>query len=175
MKKKKRIFGGIAWSWAALAVFIVMTMLMTHTRVYGNSMQPTLREGDHLFIDRLCYLTGKPKRFDIVVFSYQYKSNTYYIKRVIGLPGETVRINEDGVIYVNGNALIEHYGNAAITDSGLASREIVLGEDEYFVLGDNRNDSADSRDPGVANIKEKDIAGKALLCIWPFQRAGLIE
>lgn len=175
MRDRKKKFRSMAGLLTVLAVLGVITVLMTHTRVYGNSMQPTLKDGDHLIIDRLSYLIKKPERFDIVVFSYQYKSNTYYIKRVIGLPGETVRINEDGVIYVNGNVLIEHYGNAAITDSGLAAREIVLGEDEYFVLGDNRNDSADSREPDVANIKEKDIAGKAWLCIWPFQRAGIIK
>ncbi|MDO5540022.1 MAG: signal peptidase I [Eubacteriales bacterium] len=175
MKRRKRIPGGIFALVIALAILARTSLVITHTTVYGNSMQPTMEDGDHLIINRLSYLNGKPERFDIVIFPYQYKSDTYYIKRVIGLPGERIRINEDGIIYVNGNILIEHYGNAAIMDGGLASKEIILAEDEYFVLGDNRNDSTDSRDPEVANIKEGDIVGKAWACIWPFERWGTFQ
>jgi len=175
MKRKKRFSWKITSLFAFAAVSAAVTLSVTHTTVQGNSMQPTLENGDHLLINRLSYLGTKPERFDVVVFSYQYKTNTYLIKRVIGLPGETVRISEDGIIYVNGNILIEHYGNDVIADGGLATKEIVLGDDEYFVLGDNRNDSADSREPGVANIKESDIVGKAWLRIWPFGQIGILE
>lgn len=145
--------------------------LIQRTRVNGDSMMPTLYDGDNLIMDKASYYFRDPRRFEMVVFSYQYRENTYYIKRVIALPGETVCIR-DGVIYVNGKALIEHYGNELIEDGGLATQEITLAADEYFVLGDNRNTSVDSRDPSVGNIKKKDIVGRAWLCLTPFARFG---
>lgn len=156
-----------------LCTLFVSHFLIQRTRVNGDSMMPTLYDGDNLVMDKISYRFRKPKRFDIVVFSYHYRENTYYIKRVIALPGETVRIR-NGVIYVNGNALIEHYGNEPVEDGGLATQEITLGEDEYFVLGDNRNSSADSREPSVGNIKRSDIVGRAWLCLTPFERFGIL-
>ena len=175
MIKKKRVPGGFLILSAVLLVLLVMPFLVKMTTVHGDSMLSTLADGDHLLIDRLSYRIRKPQRFDVVVFSYQYKPNTYYIKRVIALPGETVRISDDGVIYINGNVLEEHYGNARIMDSGLAAYEITLGEDEYFVLGDNRNSSQDSREPDVGNIKEKDIVGRGWFCLFPFVRFGVLK
>lgn len=158
-----------------ITVIIAVPYFMSITTVHGDSMLPTLKDQDRLLIDRLSYHIGHPARFDVVVFSYHYKPNTYYIKRVIALPGETVRISADGVIYVNGNVLVEHYGNAPMLESGLASGEVTLGADEYFVLGDNRNSSVDSREPDVANIKRSDIVGRGWFCIAPFARFGVIE
>ena len=99
-------------------------------------------------MDKLSYRFKDPERYDIIVFPYQYKEETYYIKRIIGLPGETVQII-DGTIYINGSVLDENYGREKMVSSGLALDEIQLGEDEYFVLGDNRNASSDSREPDV--------------------------
>ncbi len=154
-----------------LCALFVSHFLIQRTRVNGDSMMPTLYDGDNLLVDKISYRFYDPQRFDMVVFSYHYRENTYYIKRIIALPGETVRIR-NGSIYVNGNVLIEHYGNETIEDGGLATQEITLGEDEYFVLGDNRNASADSRDPGVGNIKRTDIVGRAWMCLTPLERFG---
>ena len=175
MMKNRRISGSLLILLAVLMLIIVMPYFLKLTTVNGDSMLPTLENGDRLLIDRFSYRIGKPQRFDVVMFSYHYKPNTYYIKRVIALPGETVRINAEGVIYVNGKALVEHYGNAPILDSGLAANEMTLGEDEYFVLGDNRNSSQDSREPDVGNIKESEIVGRGWICLAPFVRFGVLK
>ena len=112
---------------------------------------------------------------DIVVFPYKFEENTDFIKRVIGLPGEKVRIDKEGHIYINGEVLDEHYGKAVIIDPGRAEKEITLGSDEYFVLGDNRNNSTDSRDPFVGNIQKSDFIGKAFLRIWPLDKICFIK
>ena len=114
-------------------------------------MSPTLESGDNLWIDKFSYKISDPKRFDIIVFPYK-DTDVFYIKRVIGLPGETVQIAPDGSIIIDGQILQESYGKEIIMDSGTACDPITLGKDEYFVLGDNRNDSRDSRWPDVGNI-----------------------
>jgi signal peptidase I len=124
----------------------VVRYLGQKTLVDGSSMSPTLEDGDVLIIDKISYRFREPQRFDIVVFRYLYKENSYYIKRIIGLPGETVQI-KDGKIYIDGQLLEEDFGNAEIKKPGRANQPITLGKDEYFVLGDNRNISSDSRDP----------------------------
>ena len=140
----------------------------------GESMYPTLYDRDNLIVDKLSYRFHNPERYDIIVFPYQYKEKTYYIKRIIGLPGEKVQII-DGYVYINGEKLDEDYGREVMEDAVLASEEITLGEDEYFVLGDNRNASEDSRFPDVGNIKRKDIIGKAWVRIWPLSRIGFMK
>lgn len=175
MKKDRRIPGRLLFLSAVLAFAIALPYFVKQTTVKGDSMLPTLKDGDCLLIDRLRYRIEDPERFDVVVFHNPYRSDTYYIKRVIALPGEKVRISADGDIYVNGRVLIEHYGNEAIQDGGLAANEITLGEDEYFVLGDNRNFSADSREPDVGNIRKSEIVGKGWICLFPFERFGVLE
>ena len=138
-------------------------------------MEYTLSDGDNLIVDKISYRFKKPERFDIIVFPYQYEENTYYIKRIIGLPGETVQIDEDGNIYIDGEVLEESYGREVIQDPGQAIEPIKLGEDDYFVLGDNRNASADSREPSVGVIHGKDIIGRAWLRIFPFDKMGFIK
>ncbi len=145
------------------------------TRVDGSSMENTLTNGDNLIVDKISYRFHEPERFDIIVFPYQYKENTYFIKRIIGMPGETVQITDKGEILINGEELVESYGREVIKDPGLASDPITLGEDEYFVMGDNRNYSKDSRFPDVGNIKRADIIGKAWLRIYPFDKIGFIR
>ncbi len=118
-------------------------------------------------IEKVSYRFSDPARFDIVVFRIPGEDKTYYIKRVIGLPGETVEII-DGMIYINGELLEEGYGNEPMQYSGLASDPITLGEGEFFVLGDNRNDSTDSRFASVGPVTSDQILGHAFLRIWPF-------
>lgn len=112
----------------------------------GHSMEDTLDDGDNLIVDKLTYRFRDPVRYDIIVFPYKYKEDTYYIKRIIGLPGEMVQITEEGNILINGEILEESYGREVMKSPGIAADPIILGEDEYFVLGDNRN--CQRRQPG---------------------------
>ncbi|HIT89770.1 MAG TPA: signal peptidase I [Candidatus Merdenecus merdavium] len=144
------------------------------TQVSGQSMEDTLHDKDNLIVDKITYRFKDPKRFDIIVFPYRYQKDTFYIKRIIGLPGETVMI-EDGIIYINGEPLEEDYGKEVIEDSGRAGELITLGDDEYFVMGDNRNHSKDSRATDVGNIKGDEIVGRAWVRIWPFNKIGVLK
>lgn len=144
-----------------LGTYLLITFVGQRTSVSGSSMEPTLSNNDQLILDKISYRFSEPKRFDIIVFPFQYKENTYYVKRVIGLPGETVQIDLEGNIYINGEILEEDYGKEKINFPGLAVEPITLGDDEYFVMGDNRNNSSDSRDPSVGNIRRSNIIGKA--------------
>lgn len=155
--------------------YLVITFVGQRTEVSGESMETTLSNGDNLIVDKLSYRFRDPKRYDIIVFPFQYAEDTYYIKRIIGLPGETVHIDGEGTIYIDGEALHESYGREIIRNPGRASQDIVLGEDEYFVMGDNRNNSSDSRDPVVGNIKRKDIIGRAWVRIWPLDKLGVLK
>lgn len=163
-----------------LLIVLCLTFLLIHyvgqrTRVQGDSMRPTLHDGDNLIVDKLSYRFQDPQRFDIIVFPYEHKKKTYYIKRIIGMPGERVRIDQDGIIYINGEVLEEDYGAEVMRSPGRAVTEITLDEDEYFVLGDNRNNSSDSRDPSVGNIHRDRIIGKAWIRIWPFSDIGFLK
>ena len=155
--------------------YVIITYVGQRTSVSGSSMETTLSDGDQLLVDKLSYRFQNPKRFDIIVFPYQYEENTYYIKRIIGLPGETVQV-VDGYVYINGSRLeSDIYGNELMDDPMAASQPITLGEDEYFVLGDNRNHSQDSRDPSVGEVKKDTIMGKAWVRIYPFDKMGVIR
>ena len=161
-----------------LAIFLMTWLIVTYvgqrTEVDGESMEPTLYNGDNLITDKLTYRFRDPERFEIVVFPFQYEKDTYYIKRVIGLPGETVWIDEDGKIYFNGEVLEENYGKEVIRADhrDRAEEPVTLGEDEYFVMGDNRNNSSDSRCVMVGNVKKSDILGRAIFRIWPLNKIG---
>ncbi len=154
--------------------FLIITFVGQRTHVSGESMENTLDNGDQLIVDKITYRFQDPERFDIIVFPFHYKENTYYIKRIIGLPGETVQI-ADGTIYINGQVLEESYGREVMQDPGIAAEPITLGEDEYFVLGDNRNQSSDSRDPSVGLIHRDEIIGRAWLRIWPLNSFGILK
>ena len=160
---------------ALFAAFLIVRFIGIRTEVHGNSMNDTLINGENLIVDKVSYRFNNPERFDIVVFPYRHNQSIHYIKRVIGLPGETVFIDGEGNIYINEVLLIESYGREIIYDAGRASQGITLGVDEYFVLGDNRNNSSDSRDPAVGNIKRSELVGKAWVRIWPFSRLGFIR
>ena len=141
----------------------------------GDSMSPIIKNGDIVLVNRILYDASTPKRGDVIVFKPNGNEMLHsYIKRIIALPGETVKI-EEGKIFVNGKELEEEYETSAIVDAGLASEEITLAGDEFFVLGDNRESSTDSRMPEIGNVKRSEIEGKAWFIITPGKRFGWIE
>lgn len=153
--------------------FLVIQFVGQRTVVSGASMEPTLYDGDHLIVDKITYRWREPERFDIIVFPHE--DGVYYIKRIIGMPGERVRIDEKGSIYINGERMSESYGKEVIDSAGMAGEELVIGEEEYFVMGDNRNNSMDSRDKRVGMIQRKDIIGRAYFRIFPLDKIGLVD
>lgn len=171
----RTILSYVIWIVAVVLLsYLLITYVAQRVDVNGTSMVPTLENGDQLIADKLTYRFRDPERFDIIIFPYQYADRTYFIKRIIGLPGERVRIDENGTIYINGEVLEENYGAEVMAYAGLAAEEITLSDDEYFVLGDNRNVSEDSRYPDVGNIKRSDIIGRAVLRIYPFSEFGIL-
>ena len=183
-RKKKNRVGSVmrellGWLFYILIIigltYLIITYVGQRTRVSGSSMETTLSDGDNLIVDKLSYRFQDPKRFDIVVFPYKYEEITYYIKRIIGLPGDTVQV-KDGYTYINGELLeSDIYGAEVMIEAGVASEPITLGEEEYFVLGDNRNHSLDSRDPSVGILKREDLIGRAWVRIYPFDKMGVIR
>lgn len=155
--------------------FLVVTYVGQRTQVIGSSMEPMLSDGDNLIVDKISYRFQEPQRFDIIVFPFQYEKNTFYIKRIIALPGETIYIDESGQIFIDGEVLKESYGKEVIANPGRAYEPVTLGDDEYFVMGDNRNNSSDSRDPAVGNIHRDELIGKAWVRIWPLNKIGMIR
>lgn len=163
-----------------IAIVIMITLVFMHffgfhTGVAGQSMLGTLEDGDEVLVNRFIYKLKQPKANDIIVFlpNGNEKSN-YYIKRVVGVPGDTVQI-KNGAVYVNGELFEEIADVPAIENAELAEKEIVVGEDEYFVLGDNRNNSEDSRYANIGNIKKEYIEGKAWFIVSPFENFGFIK
>ena len=144
--------------------------------VKGASMEPNFEDGEYLIIDEISYYFKKPVRGDVVVFYYPLDTSRYYIKRIIGLPGETVEIKNGDIIIYNGEhpeglLIQENYLPQNLTTGGDINKKISNGE--YFVLGDNRLNSSDSRIWGA--LPEKDVVGRVLLRAWPFGRAGIFE
>ncbi len=158
-----------------LVSFLLVTYVIQRTVVSGDSMNNYLHDGDNILVEKLSYRFGDVERFDIVVFEVPYeRKGTYYIKRVIGLPGETVQI-VDSQIYINGQVLEENYGKDRIREGGIASQPITLGPDEYFVMGDNRNNSTDSRSQRLGPVKKGTFIGKAWVRIFPFSGFGVLR
>lgn len=150
----------------SVALIVAAALFLNHfvisvAVVDGDSMEPALHDGERVWIDRFHYRFAEPERYDIVVFRYRYRDDRYYMKRIIGLPGETVQII-DGSVYVDGKALYEAYGMEPMEKAKRAEEPVLLGADEYFVLGDNRNYSTDSRDSDVANVAREQITGKVI-------------
>lgn len=157
-----------------LAIFCIIFMF-NQTVVVGNSMNKVLLNGDTVRINSFAYRLSKPKRYDIIVFEKKNSKNEFdeYIKRIIALPGETVQI-KDGRLYINDKELKNPYIKNEIVNSGLANDKIKLDYDEYFVMGDNANNSEDSRFSTVENVKLSEIKGKVWLVSWPFARIRLV-
>ena len=156
-------------------MFLVVKFVGQRTVVLGSSMEPTLQDGDNLITDKITYRLIEPKRFDIVVFPYKENTSKLLIKRIIGMPGEKVQI-KNGKVYINDTELKDDvYGNALMVDEGIVGDPVVLAADEYFVLGDNRNNSQDSRFASVGNIHRDDIIGRAWVRIWPLNKLTLLK
>ena len=178
MTVKERIIKELKEWVPYICIALVLSFLITRyvgqrTRVDGVSMENTLHNEDQLITDKISYRFTDPKRFEVVVFPYAQDKKIHYIKRIIGLPGETIQI-KDGYIHINGERLEEDYGNEHIMHSGSATTPLEIGEDEYFVMGDNRNNSKDSRDELVGLIKRKDLLGKAWVRVYPFDQIGVV-
>lgn len=143
--------------------------------VIGHSMSPTLENGDTVLVNTVSYRIMSPKANDIIVFlpNGNEKSH-YFLKRVIAVPGDTVQI-KDGIVYVNQQPFPEMIKEVSIENALLAEEPIVVGEDEYFVLGDNRNHSEDSRYANIGNVKKEHIKGKAWFVIAPFDKLGFLK
>ena len=156
------------------AAFVLVYFIGLRTSVVGQSMANTLDAGDEILVNRFVYKVLEPKTGDIIVFlpNGNEKSH-YYVKRVIAVPGDTVQI-KDGVLYLNGEEYEEEIDSEAIQEAGLAEEELTIGEDEYFVLGDNRNNSEDSRYANIGNVKKEHIIGKAWFIVSPFGKFGFI-
>ena len=163
----KLIFKGLLWiiilAAAVAAAWAITTFCFEKTNMTGKSMEGTLSDGDKILINRMSYDSSDPERFDVIVFEKNGKEHSYYgIRRVIGLPGETVSI-KNGEVYINGEKLEEPINVEPMKVAGLASDPIVLDDDEFFVLGDNRNLSEDSRFTSMGNVSRDEIIGKAWL------------
>lgn len=179
-KSKKKILGIFVeiLFYIAIVLFcfnVVPRYMIQRTIVDGDSMMDTFIDRDNLLVEKLSYHFGDPERFDVIVFyPYGRDEEEYYIKRVIGLPGETVQII-GSQIYINGEVLEENYGKDPIDYAGIVEEPQTLGEDEFFVLGDNREVSQDSRYEEVGFVKRKNIEGRAILRIFPFSKFGTFE
>ena len=170
----KELVGWIVSILLIVAVsYLIVTFVGQRTQVSGSSMETTLSDGDHLIVDKISYRFREPQRYEIVVFPYRYEKNTYYIKRIIGLPGETIQI-KDGQILIDGETYQEDGGFPAIENAGVAETKVTLGNGEYFVLGDNRNNSEDSRYADMGNVKKRNIIGKVWFIASPWSRFGFV-
>jgi signal peptidase I len=177
-RKERSSFVGELLIYVAIVVvclFFVPKYVVQRTVVSGTSMENTLQDEDNLIVEKVSYRFSDPKRFDIIVFyPFGRENEEYYVKRIIGLPGETIQIIGDD-IYINGELLEENYGKDPMTNSGIAETPLTLADDEYFVLGDNRKISQDSRYEEVGPVKRDLIEGKVVLRIYPFDKFGLVS
>ncbi len=160
---------------AIVFAILIVTFVGQKSEVTGSSMNDTLYNGEQVIVDKLSYRFHSPQRYDIVVFPESNKSN--YVKRIIGLPGETISIRE-GYIYINDKLLTDDsYGKEGISTQnyGRLKQPVTLKNDEYFVLGDNRNNSQDSRSEAVGNVTKDRLIGKVTFRFWPFKAIGKVE
>ena len=159
-------------------VYLVLHYVGQRTVVRGDSMDTTLSDGQNLIMDKISYRFHDPERYDIIIFPgpEEYGEHPYYIKRIIGMPGETVQI-KDGKVYINDKELkSDVYGiTDSIDEAGIAQEPLTLGSDEYFCLGDNRPISYDSRYEEVGPVHRSEIIGKVWIRIWPLNKFGKVS
>ncbi len=168
-----------SWTFRVLTVcflaFVFVWYFGQGVSAVGDSMKPVLSNGDVVLVNRIKYNATTPKRGDIIVFKPKGNENAhYYIKRIVGLPGETVEIIESSV-YINGKKLEEDYKTTKIDDVGVVFEEMKLASDEYFVLGDDRENSEDSRNADVGNVKRSYIYGEAWFVVSPKKHLGFVR
>lgn len=154
-----------------LLTFFIVTFVGRAFTVEGPSMYPTLRSGERLIVDELSYRFTSPQRGDIIVFRYPSDPREFFVKRLVALPGEEVAIR-DHRVWVNGQPLDEEYLQ---TETLGEFGPVIVPADHYFVLGDNRTNSADSRDPRVGFIPHRYIVGRVLWRYWPLDRIGALR
>ena len=170
MRKKQRQQREIIIQYAlkfvgvVLLAFLIVRFVCFSFTIQGVSMSPSIKKGEKHLVNRLIYQIKGPSRYDVIVFKTDDKNGNYYVKRVVGLPGEKVQI-KNGRIYVNGKKT-KAYSSQKILSAGLASEEITLKSEQYFVVGDNYNNSEDSRSASVGNIKRSNIVGKVGIKYW---------
>lgn len=172
----KEVFSWFFWIFASMLLAVVMVFCIgMQTSVIGPSMEPSLYNGQKIFLNRLIYKVASPRVGDVIVFlpNGNEKSH-YYVKRVVGVPGDTLYI-KNGLLYVN-EETVEEYFNDRIAEPGLLESEVTLGEDEYFVIGDNCNNSEDSRSANIGSVRKSYIIGKAWMKLAAGDsELGLIE
>ena len=172
---KEVLFTGAQVVVVIFMAFVCVYFFGMRTSVVGQSMADTLKNGDQILVNRFAYKLSNPKENDIIVFYPNgNKKSHFYVKRVVGVPGDTVQI-KDGDIYINDKLLHESITVDEIEDAGLAKDKITLSDDEFFVLGDNRNNSEDSRYANIGNIKKEYIVGKAWFVVSTNKRFGFLR
>lgn len=175
MKIKNNSFDFFKTIVISLIIAFVITTFIQPTIVNGNSMYPTLKTKDYLILNKTSYHKSIPKRGDIIVFQSNLLDDSGHkkklVKRVIGLPGDIVQI-KNGLVYLNGNLLIENYLNNISENDQI---KILVPNNEIFVLGDNRNDSIDSRSKDIGTIPFENIDGKIIFRFYPFNNMGFIH
>ena len=167
------------WAIAILIVIIlgysIVTFGVQSVTMIGQSMSPALTNKDVVLINKRSYSFHKPKRYDIIAFKLKEEQDSYYnIKRIIGLPGETVLI-KNGRLFIDGDALTDMPFENLIMTEGLAIDPVTLSDNEYFVIGDNCNNSEDSRYVNIGNVNAKEISGKVFFRIMPRSEIGSIK
>lgn len=175
----KKVIPVVVWAFkisvTCLFAFVFVWYFGQKVSMVRDSMNPQLYNGDVTFVNRIVYNAAKPKRGDIVAFKPKGNENShYYIKRIIALPGETIEFIE-GDIYIDGTKFEEDYETTEIKDVGIVTEEITLRGDEYFVLGDNRENSEDSRMADVGMVKRSYIYGKVWMVTSPKEHFGFIK
>jgi len=183
-RKRKKINiaalqGFFVWIFEMALAFVMACVLVyffgTALSNVGQSMEPEIYSGDKVLVNKIVYKVTSPDYGDLIVFKPNGNENSHYhIKRVAGLPGDTIHI-ESGRVFVNGELLDEKVTVEKMLDAGVAETEVLLGADEYFVLGDNRNQSEDSRSADIGNVNRKDILGKAWFVVSPRERFGWLH
>ena len=176
--EENRLQSVISWIVDIVVVIALASYLVycfgSRVQVTGNSMSPVLNSGDVILMNRLMYDLGNPDRFDVVVFSTAENEEELNIRRIIGLPGETVQI-KDNQVYIDGLPLDAELSLQSASIAGAAEYPMELSDDEYFVLGDNRESSEDSRFAGIGTIRREQMVGKVWLRFQPFDQLTLIR
>ena len=153
---------------AILLAYFFVHFCIQRIGVVGDSMDPTLKAGDSLIVNKVIYRVSDPKRFDVIVFKQKGEEhNNYNVRRIVGMPGETIQI-KDGHVYINDKVLEERVKVEDIINPGLAKNPYLLEDNEYFVLGDNINDCVDSRFASIGTIIRDEIIGKASIRLNSF-------
>lgn len=178
VRKREVLLTAVGLVLVAFFCFVVPRFVIGRFVIEGESMEATLADKDSVLVEKVSGYTKKFDRFDVVVLfpteEAKKQGERYYVKRIVGLPGETVQILYD-MVYINGLPLVEEYGSSEMDHAGIAKDPVLLGEGEYFVLGDNRKISEDSRSEKIGPVPEDRIAGKVVFRIFPLKRIGFVR